>query len=133
MVEALSHELASLRASQEKTLGELASLRRDYETLVDATRALTEDRETLLRRVAELEAANHRLVDMLWGRRSERRHDSPDQRQLNFGEDPAEPASADPQRIHLRSPPRRMDRIRGCHAARDRTLATRGVRADCGD
>lgn len=89
--EALLRELVALRASQNRLLEEFAALRRDYESLVDATRTLTEDRDALRNRAAELEAANARLVDMLWGRRSERRHQSPGQRQLEFPEGPAEP------------------------------------------
>ena len=36
---------------------------------------------------------------MLWGRRSERRNESPDQQHLNFGEEPVEPPSAEQQEI----------------------------------
>jgi transposase len=50
----------------------------------------------LQKRVAELEVANKRLVDMLWGRRSERRSDSPDQMQLAFA---VEPPGAEEQEI----------------------------------
>lgn len=89
--EALVREMTALRASQEQLLGEFAVLRRDYEALVDATKALREDRDALGRRAVELEAVNARLVDMLWGRRSERRRESPGQRQLEFPEGPAEP------------------------------------------
>jgi transposase len=88
-----------LRGSQERVLEELAALRRDHEALVDATRVLTSDRDALRQRVAELEVSNARLVDMLWGRRSERRSESPDQRHLNFPEDPIEPPSVEQQEI----------------------------------
>jgi len=97
--EALCRELASLRASQDHVLEEFAALRRDYEALVDATRVITDDRDALRQRVAELEAANNRLVDMLWGRRSERRSESPDQQHLNFPDEPVEPPSAEQQQI----------------------------------
>jgi transposase len=89
---ALGHEVASLRA-------EFASLRGDYETLVDATRIISSERDALRQRVAELEAANNRLVDMLWGRRSERRSESPDQQHLDFGEPSAEPPGVAEQAI----------------------------------
>jgi hypothetical protein len=89
--EVLGREVASLRA-------EFASLRGDYETLVDATRVIISERDALRQRVAELEAVNHRLVDMLWGRRSERRSDSPDQQHLPFG-DQAEPPGAEEQQV----------------------------------
>jgi len=88
-----------LRASQQRILEEFASFRSDYEALVDATRVITSDREALRQRVTELEAANNRLVDMLWGRRSERRSESPDQQHLNFGDEPVEPPSAEQQEI----------------------------------
>ena len=97
--EALCQELASLRASQERVVQELGALRRDYEALVDATRVITEDRDALRQRVAELETANQRLVDMHWGRRSERRSESPGQQHLDFGDDPEEPPSAEEQEI----------------------------------
>ena len=87
--EALQNEIASLRA-------EFATFRNDYEALVDATRVLIGERDLLQKRVTELEVANNRLVDMLWGRRSERRSDSPDQMQLAFA---VEPPSAEQQEI----------------------------------
>ena len=96
--EALSREVASLRASLDRVLEEFGAFRRDYEALVDATRIVTEERDALRQRVAELEAANNRLADMLWGRRSERRKESPDQRHLDFGDEP-QPPSAEEQQI----------------------------------
>jgi hypothetical protein len=53
------------------------------------------DREALRQRVAELEVSNNRLVDMLWGRRSERRSESPDQQHLDFPDEPVEPPPAE--------------------------------------
>ena len=97
--EALRRELASVRASLDLLLKEFGALRRDYETLVDATRIITDERNTLRQRVAELEAATNRLTDMLWGRRSERRSESPDQQHLDFGDEPTEPPSAEEQEI----------------------------------
>jgi transposase len=97
--EALSRELALLRASHEGVLQESGALRCDYDALVDATRVLTDERDRLLKRVAVLEAANNRLVDMLWGRRSERRRESPDQQYLDFGDGPDEPPSEEEQEI----------------------------------
>ncbi len=91
--------MASLRASFEQILQEHQVLRRDHEALVDATRIITSERDALRQRAAELEAANKRLVDMLWGRRSERRGESPDQQQLDFGDEPDPPSSAAEQEI----------------------------------
>lgn len=48
-------------------------LRCDYESLLASTQSLVDDRARLQSRVAELEAANNKLTNMLWGRRSERR------------------------------------------------------------
>jgi transposase len=95
--EALLEELASLRAALDPVLQSQQALRRDYEALVEATRTLSQEREALKQRAAELEAMNHRLVDMLWGRRSERRSESPDQQHLDFGDGPAAPPSAEEQ------------------------------------
>jgi transposase len=97
--EELCRELASLRASQDRVLKEFGALRDNYEALLDATRVITDDREALRLRVVELEASNKRLVDMLWGRRSERRAESPDQQHLNFGDDPVDLPSAEQQEI----------------------------------
>jgi transposase len=97
--QAQGSELASVHASLDRVLQEFGALRRDYEALVDATRIITDERNTLRQRVAELEAANNRLTDMLWGRRSERRSESPDQQHLDFGDGPAELPSAEEQEI----------------------------------
>jgi transposase len=96
---ALQSEVASLRASQDRVLAEFAAFRRDYEGLAAATQVITDDRNSLRQRVAELEASNKRLVDMLWGRRSERRAESSDQQHLNFGDDPVDPPSVEQQAI----------------------------------
>ena len=96
---ALLREVASLRATLDQVVNEFGTFRRDYEALVDATRIMTDERNTLRQRTAELEAANNRLTDMLWGRRSERRSESPDQRQLDFGDEPEPPPSAEEQEI----------------------------------
>jgi transposase len=85
--EALSREVSSLRATLDHVLQEFAAFRREHEALVDATRIIIAERDALRQRVVELEAANNRLTDMLWGRRSERRSESPDQRHLNFGDE----------------------------------------------
>jgi transposase len=113
----LCRELASLHAALERMTGELGALRRDYEALVDATRAVTDERNMLRQRVAELEAANNRLVDMLWGRRSERRIESADQQHLDFGDEPAAPPSAEEQEI--------ITAQAGVDEARDRELLKR--------
>ena len=72
---------------------------RDYETLADAARVVAGERDLLRTRLAELEAVNRRLVDMLWGRRSERRIESADQEQFDFGDAPASAAALQEQEI----------------------------------
>jgi transposase len=96
---ALCRELASLRAAMERMTAEFGALRRDYEALTDATRIIREERDVQGRRIAELEAVNRRLVDMLWGRRSERRAASPDQLPLGFPDGPSEPPDAQQEAI----------------------------------
>lgn len=91
--EALEQEVATLRAAQERVQRECETVRSDYESLVAATQVLVEERDALQQRVAELETANRRLVDMLWGRRSERRLPaSPGQLPLPFALEPLTPA-----------------------------------------
>jgi transposase/regulator of replication initiation timing len=96
---ALQAELDLLREQLNKLEAEQAALRVDYESLVDASQTLTEDRDKLRQRMEELEAINKRLVDMLWGRRTERRTESPDQQYLNFGDEPTDPPTAEEQEI----------------------------------
>jgi transposase len=97
--EALQRELLSLRAALEPVVQSQQTIHHDYEALVDAARTVAQERDTLRQRVAELEAANRRLVDMLWGRRSERRSESADQQHLDFGDEPVDPPSAQEQEI----------------------------------
>jgi transposase len=78
---------------------ELAAARHDYAALVDAAQTVTQERDALRDRVAELEAANKRLVDLLWGRRSERRPDSPGQLCLDFSAESLEPTSPEQQEV----------------------------------
>ena len=86
--DSLQGQITSLRTSFNQVVAEFAALRRDHEALIDATRIVTGERDIFQKRAAELEAVNKRLVDMLWGRRSERRSDSPDQMRLAFAVDP---------------------------------------------
>ena len=93
LIEELRSQNASLTQAVEQ-LGatnslsqELQAQRCDYEALVHSTQTLMEDRDRLQQRVNELEAINQRLVDMLWGRRSEVRRPAPGQLQLDFPND----------------------------------------------
>ena len=94
---------ATWRQSGSPTLTkELAAARHDYAALLDASQVLTRRCEGLETRVAELEATNKRLVDMVWGRRSERRKDSPGQLPLEFSGEPLEPLSPEQQEVIAR-------------------------------
>jgi transposase len=90
----LNEELRERNASMEKAVDELRQenekRNHDYEALLISTQTLIESRDKLQQRVEELEAINARLIDMLWGRRSERRIDDPNQQQFDFGETPDE-------------------------------------------
>jgi transposase len=90
------HRSEALQNQVTSILAQFATFRHDYEALAETTRAIVGERDLLKKRVAELEVVNKRLVDMLWGRRSERRSDSPDQMQLAFA---AEPPSVEEQEI----------------------------------
>lgn len=82
----LSRQAAS-PADHDLLRSELNTLQFDHLALAESTRLLMTDREALQLRVSELEATNKRLVDMLWGRRSERRTDNPQSPLLKFGDD----------------------------------------------
>ncbi len=90
----LNAEFCERQTSMEKMVGQLQQEVKkrvhDHEALLVSTQALIEDRSKLQQRVEELEAINQRLVDMLWGRRSERRMDDPNQQNLDFGEAPSD-------------------------------------------
>ena len=97
--EELRQQNQSLAQSMEQLQQNHATLQRDYEALLASTQSLIDDRVKLQQRVAELEAANKQLVDMLWGRRSERRTISPGQLSLDFGFHPEEAPSDQEQEV----------------------------------
>jgi len=84
----LRQHAAQLQAENGSLRQEVETLRHDHAALVEATQKLMADRDQLQRHEAQLEAINNRLVDMLWGRRTERREYSPDQMLLDFAEEP---------------------------------------------
>jgi len=91
-------DVASLQARIEELTRENAALCADHEALLESTAKVVADRDRLQQRVAELEVCNRRLVDMLWGRRSERRQYDPDQLLLPAASDwlaPESPAMPD--------------------------------------
>jgi transposase len=95
----LSEQAASSPEAFRKLADELAAVRHDYAALVDSSQVMMRQRDALQERVAELEAVNKRLVDMVWGRRSERRQDSPGQLPLEFSAEPLEPPSPEQQEV----------------------------------
>jgi transposase len=97
--EELRQQNQSLAQSMEQLQQGHAALQHDYEALLASTQTLVDDRVKLQQRVAELEAANKQLVDMLWGRRSERRPISPGQLPLDFGVDPKDAPSEQEQEV----------------------------------
>ena len=84
---ALRPQLQQLRKLNEE-LQQHAAILSVHQSLLSSVETLMADRQRLEQRVAELEAINKRLTDMLWGRRSERRTTSPGQLSLDFGVDP---------------------------------------------
>jgi len=83
-VTALAAQLQQVMKLNEELRRTNDALRNDQASLLNSMQTLVEDRQKLQQRVAELEAANKQLVDMLWGRRTERRTISPDQLSLSF-------------------------------------------------
>jgi transposase len=97
--EELRQQNQSFAQSMEQMQQDHATLQHDYEALLVSTQTLIDDRVNLQQRVAELEAANKQLVDMLWGRRSERRTISPGQLSLGFDADSEEAPSDQEQDV----------------------------------
>jgi transposase len=92
-------EAATAQETIRRLAEELAAARHDYAALVDSNQVTLRQRDGLQERVAELEAANRRLVELVWGRRSERRQDSPGQLSLDFSAEPLEPPSPEQQEV----------------------------------
>ena len=86
----LREQNASLVKIIDELRREIEKRNHDHAALLVSTQTLIEDRDKLGQRVEELEAINERLIDMLWGRRSERRMDDPNQQNLDFGEAPSD-------------------------------------------
>jgi transposase len=82
----LRQQLQQLRKLNEELQQQHAALLSDHQSLLSSVETLMADRQRLEQRVAELEAINKRLTDMLWGRRSERRWEDPAQGLLPFPE-----------------------------------------------
>lgn len=91
---ALRTESEALRSTSEATYSEHVSLHSQYIALAQTINNTITDRDALKQQVLELEAANKRLIDMLWGRRSERRLDISMSPMLDFGDDAQGPSEA---------------------------------------
>ena len=76
-----------------------AALRNDLSALEESTEQVIADRNRLQARVDELEVTNKRLVDMLWGQRSERRVPDSQAPMLPGAEDWLAPNAAATQEI----------------------------------
>lgn len=87
LVAALRSENEALRASYEARQRDYAALNTQYLTLAQSINSVIAERDVLKQQVAELEAPNRKLTDMLWGRRSERRLDASMSLLLDFGDD----------------------------------------------
>ncbi|MEZ6151396.1 MAG: transposase [Pirellulaceae bacterium] len=79
--------IAQMRADNESLLRESNSLKSQYLALSQTVSNVVAERDALKQKVLELEAANKKLTDMLWGRRSERRFGTSISPLLNFGDD----------------------------------------------
>jgi hypothetical protein len=92
----IAHEAANVE--HQIVVSREQQLRADHEALLTATQTLIADRDRWQRRVEELEAANAKLTNLLWGRRSERRYDDQEQLLLNgFATQQFESLSAEEQ------------------------------------
>lgn len=81
-VTSLQSELQQLRQDNEQLRQQLSQTQSDLTALVDSTTAVVQERNALREQVAGLKATNHKLLDMLWGRRSERRVSSAEEQLL---------------------------------------------------
>lgn len=80
-------ENEAMRAVHEAHQRDYATLNAQYLSLSKTINGLVAERDELKKKNAELEASNKKLVDQLWGRRSERRLDVTATPLLNFGDD----------------------------------------------
>jgi hypothetical protein len=83
----LRRDNEALRAPYEALQSDYAVLKAQYLALSQTINGLVAERDELKKKNAELEASNKKLVDQLWGRRSERRFDVTATPLLNFGDD----------------------------------------------
>lgn len=104
----LTQVIAQMRADNDSSRQVIVQLRADNESLLRVSNAqnsqylalsqsvtsVIAEREALKQKVLELEAANKKLTDMLWGRRSERRFGTSISPLLDFGDDAQGPAEA---------------------------------------
>ena len=104
-----SEQLRKVLEINESLTREIEKRNRDFDSLLDATKKLQDDRDRYAelarhlrkqlkaqeQRIAELEAANKQLTNMLWGRRSERRVDPNQQHLFPDMNDPEETDESD--------------------------------------
>lgn len=87
VVAELRRENEALRAPYEALQRDYTMLNSQYLALSQTINGLVAERDELKKKNAELEASNRKLVDQLWGRRSERRLEGTATPLLNFGDD----------------------------------------------
>ena len=90
----LTQLVAAHRVENEALKRDYAALKTQYLALAQMINGVVAERDALKLKVAELEAANKKLTDMLWGRRSERRLDVSISPLLDFGDDLQGPLKA---------------------------------------
>lgn len=87
LVAALRGENEAMRASYETLQRDYSAQNAQYLALAQTIDKVNAERDAHKLKVAELEACNKKLTDMLWGRRSERRLDITNSPLLDFGDD----------------------------------------------
>lgn len=87
VVAELRRENEAMRVPYEALQRDYAVLNAQYLSLSQTINGLVTERDELKKKVTELEASNKKLVDQLWGRRSERRLEGTATPLLNFGDD----------------------------------------------
>lgn len=100
IVAALRSENEALRAPYEALQRDHAALHSQYLALAQSINSVIAERDASKQKVAELEAANRKLTDMLWGRRSERRLDASISPLLDFGDELQGPLKASTEVLH---------------------------------
>ncbi len=87
LLESLQRDKRQLQGLLEQLQSDYTALNTQYLELAQTIKGMVTERNELKKKNAELEAANKKLVDQLWGRRSERRLSGTATPLLDFGDD----------------------------------------------